>query len=237
MMINNKKCIKCKQCIPYCPTGAIKITKKYSKIDQDLCVECYSCYRSEVCPTGAIFQNELKWPRIIRREISDPSWRNPDTDLLGRGTGEMKSNDVVERFKLGEAGFSIELGRPCLGTTLLDVEKVTMALAEADLEVKFEERNPCTFFMSDKKTGKFRKDIINERVLSIIVEFKVPCNKIPEVINLLKVLEKKVNTVFSVSIITRADKNENLANIDILKKLGYQPLAAKVNVGLGRPCP
>ncbi len=76
MQIDMKKCKGCLSCHPYCTVEAIHMAqlngKKKSEVDQDACVECGACLRSEICPEEAIFQPELAWPRILRAQFSNP---------------------------------------------------------------------------------------------------------------------------------------------------------------------
>ena len=55
------------------------------------------------------------------------------SQVPGRGTEEMKTNDVKGTFLPGEVGVGIELGRPGIEANFRDVEKVAMALMKADL--------------------------------------------------------------------------------------------------------
>ena len=68
---------------------------------------------------------------------------------------------------------AVELGRPVTGAHFYDVEKVAMAVSKLG-GIEFEKQNPVTSLMSDPKTGKFKDDILNEFVLSAIIEFPVP---------------------------------------------------------------
>ena len=52
----------------------------------------------------------------------------------GRGTEEMKTNDVTGRFKKGYAGIAVELGRPQVSTSLRDLEKIAMVVAQHGAE-------------------------------------------------------------------------------------------------------
>jgi ferredoxin len=47
MLIDEKKCVACANCVPICPMGAIHIdpVKRRATVNQDECVECYTCYR------------------------------------------------------------------------------------------------------------------------------------------------------------------------------------------------
>ena len=69
----------------------------------------------DVCPTAAFEPDELAWPRVVRRAFSDPRVPHESTGVEGRGTEEVKTNDVSGRVKVGEVGFTIEFGRPGVG--------------------------------------------------------------------------------------------------------------------------
>ena len=236
MKINNA-CIACGRCIPYCPVEAIKSEgKKSVRIDYDECVECNACYRSGVCKVGALEQEELSWPRSIRVELSDPAWKSSTTSGLGRGTSEMKTNDVTGKFKRGEVGFGVEFGRPGTGAQLSDVQILTRLLCQANIGVRFAKKNPTTFLIENIETGDFRQDVLQERVLTIIVEFAVKSEYLKEVLEIMEETAFKVDTVFSVSMITKAGEDESIRNAEIVRDLGYTVgEGAKVNIGIGRP--
>ena len=103
MFIDQDVCERCMDCIPVCPVGAIGIVETrlaYHStykviIDYQTCVECGVCRRLNKCPQGAIKQVEdIPYPRILRAAFSDPTFRHESTAVLGRGTEEMKTNDV-----------------------------------------------------------------------------------------------------------------------------------------------
>ena len=74
MRIDEKECVGCRQCLVYCPMGAISMDEEAeaAMIDEDECVECGVCFRSRVCPVDA-FEEELhSWPRSIRAAFSNP---------------------------------------------------------------------------------------------------------------------------------------------------------------------
>lgn len=234
MIINQTKCIGCKKCIPYCVMGAITVNEKKATINYDECVECGVCLRSSICAVGAIEQQPLKWPRVLRSQFSDPTACHPETGLAGRGTAEMKTNDVTGRFGREEAGFGIEMGRPGMGVSLRDVEKAAMAFAQ--IGVEWEEENPTTKLMIDRATGKFPEDVLSERVLSMIIEFKVSCERVGEVLSTIKEVADNVDTVFSVGMISKIEPDGSIPNIEKAIKMGFNPRPnPKVNVGLGRP--
>ena len=234
MVINKALCVNCRKCVPYCPVGAIKVQDKIVQIDYDECVECGVCYRSADCPKHAIEMNELDEIRMNRKIMSDPSAISAKTRIGGRGTVEMKTNDITGRFRLGYAGVGVEMGRPGVGTLLRDVELVAMALTK--IGVKWEEDNPITALMEDPSTGKFRDELLNERVLSGILEFTLKSEQLPLVLETLKSVEAKIDTVFSLGVISKLGENLEDPNLDTLLRLGYTPYPnMKVNIGLGNP--
>jgi NAD-dependent dihydropyrimidine dehydrogenase PreA subunit len=234
MLINQGICIGCESCVPYCPVEAILISDDRVHIDQDLCVECGVCLRSSTCPAEAILEPDLKWPRTLRALFSNPITVFQETGVAGRGTDEVKSNDVTGRYKRGEVGFGIEMGRPGTGTTFRQVQQLSEAIAA--IGVQFEKRNPLTTLLSDPSTGKIREDILNERVLTAIIEFKVPTDRVGDVLAVLESVQKRLDTVFSVDYIHRPDPDGSLPAFEVAKQSGYDLSDhVKICVGLGRP--
>ena len=138
----------------YVDTGINRATINY-----DECVECGTCFRGmsqehlnptmvrtvrrlakvfrfrfepepDVCPTGAFTMEELEWPRIVRRVFSDPLVEHDSTGIAGRGTEEVKTNDVAHRVDVGEVGYVVEFGRPGTGVRFHQIQTMTMALAK-----------------------------------------------------------------------------------------------------------
>jgi ferredoxin len=264
MKINSDKCVACGNCTYVCPMGAIYVdpATKRSTINRDECVECYSCFNGlsqehlnptivrtmrkvfqmlrlrfdpepDVCPTAAFEPDELVWPRVVRRAFSDPRVPHESTGVQGRGTEEVKTNDVSGRVKVGEVGFTIEFGRPGLGARFFEIEKMSMALAK--LGVHFEKKNPVTSLMSDTTTGKIREDILNEKVLSAILELKTTIDRTEEIIRAVWEVEKQIDTVVTIGVGTRCDeKGDETVVAPVLEKLGYTLNRANTNIGLGR---
>lgn len=264
MRINPDKCVACGNCTYVCPMGAIYVdpATNRSTIHRDECVECYACFNGlsqehlnptlvrgvrnflklfrirfdpepDVCPTAAFEPDELQWPRVIRRAFSDPTVPHESTGVKGRGTEEVKTNDVTGRCALGEVNFTIEFGRPGVGVRFWEVQKMTQALARAG--VPFEKKNPVTALMSDVATGTLPNDVLNEKVLSCIVEIKVPVERTEEIIRLVREVEGQIHTVVALGVGTRCeDDGEERRVIEILHRLGYNPQRAKTNTGLGR---
>jgi ferredoxin len=134
MLIDQELCTGCGRCVPYCPMDAIvrhkkdreKGTKAWTEIDRDECVEC----------SDAIKEEELAWPRVLRRAFSDPLYVHQGTDVPGRGTEEMKTNDVTGRFREGFIGVGLEFGRPGTGTRLKETEKALKKLTRLGVELE-----------------------------------------------------------------------------------------------------
>lgn len=237
MRVDASKCTGCLRCVPYCPMGVItKVPdRRLVAIDEDECVECTVCLRAGMCAANALYQPPLSWPRILRANFSDPKTEHKETGVPGRGTEEMKTNDVTGRYGPGRVGMAAELGRPGIGTRFRDVQKVAQAVAE--LGVTFEPKNPVTTLMVDRTTGRLRDDVLNEKVLSAIVEFDADLEQVPAIVARLNEVAKEVDTVFSVGIISLVNKDGSVPLEGLpLAALGCAlSIAGKTNVGLGRP--
>jgi hypothetical protein len=110
---------------------------------------------------------------------------------------------------------------------------MTRTLAAAG--VSFEKKNPVTSLMSDISTGAIREDILNEKILSAIVEIKVTVDRTEEIIRLVREVEREIDTVVALGVGTRCDEHgEEHVIAPILERLGYDLQRAKTNVGLGR---
>jgi NAD-dependent dihydropyrimidine dehydrogenase PreA subunit len=266
VIIKEDLCTGCLECLPYCPMDAIVEDPQAGRVAiiEDECVECGVCYRARVCGPDAIEPQDLEWPRTLRMEFSDPSapymspvfehriisrfqadLREMDRRQLldregealtisGRGTVEMKMNDIMGRFKRGRAGLAAEVGRPGVGARFRDVQTVTGALASVG--VRFEPQNPLTDLMTDVQMGTLQEDILDEKVLSCIVEFDVALEDLAKVLARLQEVAPQIDTVFAVDLISVVDEDGSIPTVPIAESLGLQPsIAGKTNVGLGRP--
>ncbi|MEW6697887.1 MAG: DUF362 domain-containing protein [Bacillota bacterium] len=236
MRIDHETCIGCQACQPYCPMGAILFQedKGICDINFDECVECGICLRPEPCPTGALYLQELDEMRELRQAFSNPLIPHKTTSVPGRGTEEMKTNEVTGRFKRGHAGVACELGRPGTGTRFKDVEKVAMTVAKVG--VTFECHNPVAALMIDPSTGKLKDEVLNEKVLSAIVEFGVTIDKLEEALTAVKNVAPELDTVFSLDLACRCEPDNSLPAEEIARSVGFRPyINGKTNVGLGRP--
>ncbi len=145
----------------------------------------------------------------------------------------MKTNEITNRYREGMAGFVIELGRPALGASFKDIEVVAMVLGT--LGIEFEQSNPMTELMADKARGKFREDLLGERILSGILEFSVPNERIGEVLKVLEEVEKKISTVFCVGVICRLLEDGTIGTLPHFQAYGVKPRPhGKTNAGMGR---
>ena len=264
MEIDKKKCVGCGNCHAVCTMGVIYLDEDgKSVVNQDECVECNTCYRVcrnegywpwfvrairkvlsffhlgylaevDVCPTGALTPRQLEWPRSVRVLFSDPTTIHPGPGVPGRGTDEIKTNDVTGRLRKGEAGLVIEIGRPGTGAFFRDIERVAMALAE--LKPHFEKENPVTQLMANPETGKIKDDILNEKVLSAIIEMKITLERIPEFLHTLKKIQKEVDTVISVGVASKCLADGTIPHEKWVREAGYALSPnGKTNIGLGRP--
>jgi hypothetical protein len=243
--------------------GAIYIdpAKNRATVNQDECVECYTCFRGmsnehlnptmvrgirkigkwlrwrfepepDVCPTSAITEQELVWPRIVRRAFSDPVVPHESTGVHGRGTEEVKTNDITNRVGPADAGFTVEFGRPTIGVRFWQIQEMTTALA--GLGIEFEKRNPVTSLMTNTSTGEIRSDILNEKILSAIVEFKTALANVPAVLQKIREVAKTLDTVVAVGAAARCDEQGENRLEEILIREGFAFNRGKTNLGLGR---
>ena len=57
------------------------------------------------------------------------------------------------------------------------------------------------------RPARIREDILNEKVLSAILEIKVPVERTEEIIRLVREVEKQIDTVVALGVATRCDEN------------------------------
>ena len=263
MQIDEWKCVGCGNCVSVCTMGVISVVDGRSRVNEEECVECNTCYRTlrsegynptlvrtarwvlrhlclaydpppDVCPTGALTPPTLTWSRSVRATFSDPTIKHPSTGTAGRGTEEIKSNDVTGRLKPGEIGFVVELGRPGLGARLRDLQTVAMALAQAG--ARFEPKNPVTHLMADTTTGSLQADVLKEKVMSAIIECRADAVHAPRILAALRCVAGTIETVLSAGIAARCGPDGSVPYIEAARASGFTlSLNAKTNLGLGRP--
>jgi formate dehydrogenase beta subunit len=202
--------------------------------DQMATEEAKRCLRCDVRKLDCIIFAPSDWPRSLRNHFSQPAVPHENTGVAGRGTEEMKTNDVTGRFKRGWVGLGLDVGRPGIGARFRDVDILTQTLAK--LGVEFETKNPVTKMMVDTRTGKLREDILNEKIMSCVVEAVFPMEKLEEVLSALREATKRINTVVSVCNINRAEPDGSYSLKKKLEQLGIlYYINGKQNCGLGRP--
>jgi hypothetical protein len=220
----------------FCTMNCILESDEGVFIDQGECVECGVCLRADVCPTDAIYMPEAakQYPRVIRAQFSDPGVQYPTLKQGGRGTEEMKTNDVTGRYRRGEYGMALEFGRPGTGTRISEIEKVLKVLLTMNVEV--EKNNPVFLLLEDEKTGKMKPEVVREKVLSAILEFKFKEDQLEETVKTLLPVLDQIDTVVSWGLATRFAEDGTLPVRSKLSELGLPARPnAKINMGLGRP--
>jgi len=155
MWIDKDVCIACEgsvsRTVPRAPSQSARTALVKSTLI--CCVECGVCAQAGVCDSGAIQIDELEWPRLIRRtytmscmnirELHDrPGHRGNEDPTKSPGI-----SGAVSRHR-------VEIGRPDVGTTFHDVDKITRAMAA--LGASFPPGSPTTKLMTDPATGTIR---------------------------------------------------------------------------------
>lgn len=232
MKINRQSCTNCADCIPFCPGKAI-FQDALGKVDvnEALCFECGVCSRSVPCPTLSFIPSAETYGRRLRAFFSNPYLAHDKTLVPGRGTEEVKTNDVTHRYKDGEVGLCIEFGRPIPGCTFTDISIITSFIVAKGLAI--EPNNPLSHLL-DQTLGKFPPEIQNERILSAILEVKCSESEFEVIAPDLCRLINSLNITVSLGLILcNPQLKEALIN-RITCKSNLAVLNAKGNYGLGQ---
>ncbi len=246
MEIDKKKCVGCGNCHAVCTMGVIYLDEDgKSVVNQEECVECNTCHRVcrsegyspwfvrgirrvlslfrlnylaevDVCPTGALTLPQLEWPRSLRAVFSDPTTVHPGTGVMGRGTDEIKTQRRHRKAPQGDVGLVVEMGRP--GTGAFFSRHRESGHGSRKLKPHFEKENPVTQLMVDTETGKMKEEILNEKVLSAIIEIKTRLDRIPEFLRALENVQKEIDTVISVGAASRALPDGSIPHVEWVKK-------------------
>jgi len=181
-----------------------------------------------------VAEDDLPWPRVLRRLFSDPLSVFEQTVVSGRGTEEMKTNDVSGRFGFDGLGLSVDVGRPNACARFSDVEQVARALADAG--VVFAQDNPVTALMEDPGTGRLPSEIASERVLSAVLEGTLAPSQLPAVLTALDSVGARCSTAFSAGLVIRTrGMSEHASWVESVATAGRRPMqSVKINLGLGR---
>ena len=129
------------------------------------------------CMQRFIIQQTMIMPRAIRAIFSNVREKSPNTGIQGRGTEEMKTNDVTNRFPTGKVGFACEMGRPSTGTSFLDVETIANVVVAHGAEL--ETNNPTAIIFEENNPGIIKEEFRNERALSVIIEGMIEPEALP----------------------------------------------------------
>lgn len=263
MLVDERKCVGCGNCVAVCPMGAIHVESRLAHINQDECVECGACIRFvtsedappwlvrttrrllsflnvrydqpiDLCPTGALYEPELQWPRTLRAEFSNTLVIHPSTGGGGRGTEEIKTNDATNRLPPGWAGVLVEFGRPGIGCRFREVQKVTRAMARIE-DLHFEPKNPVTAVMKDTSTGELDPTVLDEKFLSCILEMLMPLEHVTEALESIAQIAPELDTVISLVVNGRCGPNGEIMYEDLVRQAGFTMRPnGKTNLGLAR---
>ncbi|MFC2016189.1 4Fe-4S binding protein [Chloroflexota bacterium] len=254
--IDEVKCIQCLECIPYCPVAAIVESPngRVVTIDAERCTECGLCRQATVCPVDAIVARDLTWPRSLRGRFQSlyAPYRSAHTmqplsyheevhvfsrhELPGVGT-----NDVGGLLRHSEAVIAVELGRPHLGTTFRDVQKVIQALLPMGLQLRLQypvldERSSLAELAIDTAKGILRQEILEERAGWVVLSLVTQEGSVPEVIRGLQKIATEIDTIFALDITSRVAEDGYTVAERVARETGVKPaINCKTNVGLGRP--
>ncbi|MDP2856774.1 MAG: 4Fe-4S dicluster domain-containing protein [Bacillota bacterium] len=237
VIVDRDLCTGCGTCIPYCSVKAISMGDSFAQIDSRKCTDCYVCVRNKVCRVEAISKGPLEtFYEQYRHLLSDPTETTAATGVPGRGTEEAKTNDVSGRVRSGEIGFAIDMGRPGMGVRMSDVEKVARAVTAAGLVLEPGHVSPLGKVLADLGTGEMQPGARDLFVLSVIIEGKCPEARAKGVLQALQQVSGEIESVFSLGLIMRPDREGDFSGLKILDELGIpRPHRGKVNIGLGRP--
>ncbi len=238
MIIRQDLCVGCGRCQPFCPAGAISFAELKSTVDQVTCLECGTCLRVGICPVHAIEEHPqvYEYPRAIRKFFSDPASTHKATGIQGRGTEESKTNDVTLRVGPDKVGIGIEIGRPTLGASLRELQKLTQTLAAKGIR-EIEPHNPVHSLIEDPATGTLKPELLGERVLSAIIEIQVKRVRLREVLQTVKEVAREMESVLCLDVFTILDPGLEIPRdvLDVIESEGFSWRPnAKVNMGLGR---
>jgi len=111
-----------------------------------------------------------------------------------------------------------------------------VAMVLAPLDPVFELENPVTLLIDDLKTGRMKEEVLNEKILSAIIELKTSIEKIPAFLEALEKAQHRIDTVISVAVASRCLPDGTIPHEEWVRKAGYAlSPTGKTNLGLGRP--
>jgi hypothetical protein len=90
--------------------------------------------------------------------------------------------------------------------------------------------------MEDTATGKMNEEVLDEKVLSAIIEMKTTLERIPDFLHALEEVQGEIDTVFSVGVGSKCRPDGSVAHEEWVGRAGYTLSPnGKTNLGLGRP--
>ena len=92
-------------------------------------------------------------------------------------------------------------------------------------------QNPISSLIEDPKTGALKSDILNEKIISCVIEFLLPNRAAGELMLMVGELAGEVESVFSVSVGLRADEQGEVHFEEIFGDDVFHFPNAKVNIG------
>ena len=64
-MVTDGRCVRCGECVSYCPAEAVIIGDPTVVFDYDRCIRCYCCV--EICPHGALEAADTRPGKLVKR--------------------------------------------------------------------------------------------------------------------------------------------------------------------------
>jgi hypothetical protein len=151
-------------------------------------------------------------------------YRNPgQIGRRGRGQGGGSGfylSDLLSKggLKSGEFAFIITVGRPLLGCTMGDIDKITSSLAKVGVFV--EPTSTVGRLMSDSSAGKIRDDVLAEKFYYLVVQFKTDESKLADAVSAMQQAAKQVDTVFSVAVVVGIGADHSIAGLGQFESRG-----------------
>ena len=103
--------------------------------------------------------------------------------------------------------------------------------------VTFEKKNPVAALMTDPARGEINPEILNEKILSAIVEAKTTHEMVPRILAIIEQVGRRLDTVISVGVGVRCEPDGSAPIESALREHGYEFVRGKTNLGLGRRMP
>ncbi|MFC2066392.1 4Fe-4S dicluster domain-containing protein [Chloroflexota bacterium] len=255
--IDGAKCIQCLECLPYCPLEAIVASPDGSEvfIDAQRCTECGLCHRDKVCPVDAIVAMDLTWPRSLRgkfqpqygpyrsattlaKTVKPVSYSTEPFSFRRHELPSEHTSDADGLLRQGEAAILVELGRPYLGTTFRDVQKVVQALLPMGLNLRLQypnadERSSLADIAADTAAGTLMPEVLEERTGWVVLKLVTKEKNVPETIRCLKQVAADIDTVFALGVLSHVSRDGSTIAERAAIESGVTPAVnCKTNIGL-----